>query len=205
MNPMTRTIVTVTVLSLILCGCLEFLPKYQETEWHIRTDGTVLLKEYMYDLYYTGSSTSGAIKTFISIINNLEPPILTPTPDKDDTNVIFNLRELQDKYGGLNWMQEVVAPLEKVLEAYDIETENGYYWMEFKTNEVIAETNGETITDPNETDKLIVRWPTNTTFIWYKTTTIDDDKGISFIEFWREYCAVGRDITLLTNKLSGIE
>ncbi len=205
MNQLTRTIVAVITLSTILSGCLEFLPKYQETELHIRPDGTVLLKEYKYDLYYTGSSTSSAVKTFISIINNLEPPILTPTPDKSDTNVVFILRELQDKYGGLNWLQEVIAPLETVQKAYDIDTDNGYYWMEFKTNEVIAETNGEIITDPDETDKLIVRWPTNTTYIWYKTTTIDDDEGISFIEFWREYCALGRDVGLLTNKYAQVK
>ena len=205
MNSITRTIVTATILSLILSGCLNILPKYQEMEWYIQPDGTVLIKDHLYDLYYAGSSTSSAIKTFVKFVEEMEPPILTPALSEDDTNVIIRLRELQDKYGGLNWLQEVIAPLETVQKAYDIDTDNGYYWMEFKTNEVIAETNGEIITDPDETDKLIVRWPTNTVYIWYKTTKIDDDEGISFIEFWREYCAVGRDITLLTNKLSGIE
>jgi len=202
MNSITRTIVTATILSLILSGCLNILPKYQEMEWYIQPDGTVLIKDHLYDLYYAGSSTSSAIKTFVKFVEEMEPPILTPAPSEDDTNVFIRLRELQDKYGGLNWLQEVEVPFKEIVKGFDIETADGFYWILFDTNSVTIETNGQTITHPDETKKLIVRWPTNTTYFWFKQTSKCGDEEISLVEFWREYCAVGRDITMLTNKLS---
>ena len=206
MNPLTRTIITIITLSIILSSCVGFLPKYIETQWHIRPDGTALLKQYSYDLYYSGSSTSSAFKSFVSLVEDLEPPILTPTPDKDEKDVIILLRELQDKYGGLNLLQESEAPLEKALKGFGMGVTSGYYWMVFETNIMTAETNGEVTTHPEVDEGLLVRWPTNTTYFWYKTTFIDDDEKISLVGFWREYCALGRDISLLdTNSFLKVE
>ena len=205
MKPTIRTIVTVITLSITLCGCLDILPRYTETQWYIQPDGTVLLKQYSFDFYYSGSSTSSAIKSFVSLVEDLEPPILTPTPSEDDKDMIILLRELQDKYGGLNLLQELEMPFETMRKGLDMVFTNGYYWIEFDTNKVTAETNGEITTHPEVKEGLLVRWSTNTMYIWYKTTQLDDDDSISLVEFWRQYCANGRDVSLLTNSVKRTE
>ena len=205
MNILIRTCGTVLILLLCLSGCFKIGPASWETEWYIQPGGMVLLKDCLHDLCYVGSSTNKAIKEFAKFIDEMEPPILTPTRSEDDTNTIIRLRELYDKYGSLNWRQEWETPFEDVVKGFDIEIGRGFYWIFFRTNSATVETNGQTITHPDETEKLIVRWPTNTTYFWIKHSYSYDDDTLSLVEFWREYCAVGRDITLLTNKYAYIE
>jgi len=191
----------ITALSLLLVSCI--FPKYRETEWHVRPDGSILLKQYSYDMHSPASHTNKAREAFIKLVKDMEPPILTPTPDPDNEGITINLRELQEKYGGVNIMQESLMKREKALELMAAITSNGYYWMEFDTNEVSIETNGELVRHP-ESQGIVVRWPTNMVYLWYKETTIEE-KGISLVGFWREYCAKGQDLAAFgTNEISQV-
>ena len=199
---------TTNILYTVCCVSMTFMlvscifPKYQETEWHIRPDGSVLLKHYSYDMYSPAATTNKAREDFIKLVEDMEPPVLKPTPDPDTTGVMINLRELQEKYGGLNMLQEAVLTAENAAEMLTEITSNGYYWMTFGTNEAAVETNGEIVRLPEVTKELVVRWPTNTVYLWYKETSLKQH-GISMVGFWREYIARGRDLAAFgTNNIT---
>jgi hypothetical protein len=188
----------VTGILLLLLSCI--LPVTSEVEWTIQPDGTMFVRQWSYDLYFQEVSTNKAIKKFIELVKDSEPAIISATPDPDTPGNTILVRELREKYGGLNSLLETVMNRTNALAVLSEISSNGYYWMSFDTNEFTVETNGDVYDTGMPDEKILVRWPTNMTYFWYKTTQ-KEVKGIQLVDFWREYVKTGRNIEVFESNM----
>jgi hypothetical protein len=198
---MKRHVIQGTVVAgviLLLLSCI--LPVTSEVEWTIREDGTMFVRQWSYDLYYQEASTNKAIKKFIELIKDSEPAIISATPDPENPGNTILVRELREKYGGLNSLLETVMNKTNTVKVLGEISSNGYYWMSFNTNEFSVETNGDVYDTGTPDEKILVRWPTNMTYFWYKTTQTEVN-GIQLVDFWREYVKAGRNIELFESNM----
>jgi len=198
---MKRHIIQGTVIAgtaLLLLSCI--FPVKNEVEWRIRDDGSLFMRQWSYDLYSPDTSTNKALKDFIKLVEDWEPGIISETPHPDNPGNTIIVRELQDKYGGLNSLEETVMDKTNAVELLSKIASNGYYWLPFDTNEVSVESNGDVYDTGTPDTEILVRWPTNMTYFWYKTTQ-KKIKGVQLLDFWREYINAGKDIAVFESNM----
>ena len=137
---MKRHVIHVAVIAgtaVLLLSCI-FQVK-NEVEWRIRDDGSLFIRQWSYDLYSRETSTNKALKDFIKLVKDWEPGIISEKPHPDNPGSTIIVRELQEKYGGLNSLEETVYDKTNAVEMLSEIASNGYYWMEFNTNDVSVE------------------------------------------------------------------
>jgi hypothetical protein len=195
-NIIHGAVIAGTVFLLLSC----IFPVKNEVEWRIRDDGSLFIRQWSYDLYSPEASTNKALKDFVKLVDDWEPGIISETPHPDNPGSTIIVRELQEKYGGLNSLEETVMDKTTAVEVLSKIASNGYYWMEFNTNDVSVESNGNVYDTGMTNEGIFVRWPTNMTYFWYKTTQ-KEVKGVQLVDFWHEYIKAGRNITVFQSNM----
>ena len=181
--------------SLILSSCIYY--KVEEHELVVQAEGRIFERHEKLGLMSSGGTNSESRTDFEKLIKQYEPPIITPTPDKDIQGRIILRRELIRRAGEVDSLEEAIYPDGFRTKIFREIISNGYIWLPFSTNEYYLECNGEIVESYDKgkgKDKgVIVRWPTNTTWIWYKRTlAIDHD--FSFADFYDAFLHAGRVI-----------
>ncbi len=183
------TVAFVVTAALLLPSCIQH--ETAEREWQIQADGRIFERLERLDLTSDAATTNKARKDFKELIGDIEPPITSPTPDPNIKGRIILRRELLKQAGTLNILEEAIYPEGLSTKVFSEAMSNGYLWVQFNTNDYDLECNGEMVGTCGEKGELLVRWPTNTTCIWFKRNR-RSEAGFDLSGFYEAFLDAGR-------------
>jgi hypothetical protein len=179
-----RGVLIVSVCQL-LSGCIYSTS--DEIEIRQLGDGSLFVRMVQYDLRSDADNTNNARRDFEKLIEDLEPPVTTPTHMEGDMVVLR--RELHKRYGTLNTLTEFIVSNGFASPTMSEACSNGYLWMVCSTDEYTIATNGEEC--PGDDENVIVRWPTNYTCIWIKKTIRKQEEGWMLTDMYDAFLDAG--------------
>ena len=182
-------IFSLLILTLVFSSCIQ--QDVEESEFTVQADGRIFERSVKYGLVSDCSSTNDAIKDLKKLFDHYEPPIISPTPDKAVKGRIILRRELIRRSLQLDTLEEAIYPDGFKTECFQEILSNGFLWLPVNTNDYELETNGDIAEDYDEKGVVLVKWPTNTTTLWFKKKR-SSTKGFNLLNFYDDALEVSR-------------
>jgi len=158
----------------------------EESEFTVQTDGRIFERSERRGLTSSCKSTNDVKKDFDSLIKKYEPPIISPTKDKNVPGRIILHRELIQQGGKLSTLEEAIYPAGFKTECFQELISNGFIWLPVNTNDCKVETNGDIAGDFDDKGRILIKWQTNSTTMWFKKKRLSD-KGVDLLELYNNY------------------
>jgi len=182
-------LISLLILTFVLSSCIQ--QDVEESEFTVQADGRIFERSVKFGLVSDCESTNDAIKDLKKLIDSYEPPIISPTPDKDVKGRIILRRELIRRALQLDTLEEALYPDGFNTECFQEILSNGFLWLPVNTNGYELQTNGDIVGDFDEKGNVLVRWSTNTTTIWFKKKRFSS-KGFNLLDFYDDVLEVSR-------------
>jgi len=179
----------ILILSLSLVSCIQ--QDVEESEFTVQADGRVFERSVKLGLLSDCKSTNGVIKDLKKLIDHYEPPIISPTPDKNVKGRIILQRELIRRSSQLDTLEEAIYPDGFKTECFQEILSNGFFWLPVNTNGYELETNGDIAGFSDEKGTVLIKWKTNSTTLWFKKIR-RSDKGFNLSDFYDNALEVKR-------------
>ncbi len=173
----------------VLSSCIQ--QDVEESEFTVQADGRIFERSVKFGLVSDCKSTNDAIKDLKKLIDHYEPPIISPTPDEDVKGRIILRRELIRRALQLDTLEEAVYPDGFKTKIFQEILSNGFLWLPLNTNGYELVTNGDIAEDYDEKGMVLVKWPTNTTTLWFKKKR-SSTKGFNLLNFYDDALEVNR-------------
>ncbi|MCK5851384.1 hypothetical protein KAH27_00010 [bacterium] len=182
-------LISLLILMFTLSSCIQ--QDVEESEFTVQADGRIFERSVKLGLVSDCKSTNEAIKDLKKLIDHYEPPIISPTLDKDVKGRTILRRELIRRSGQLDTLEEAIYPDGFKTERFQELLSNGFLWLPLNTNGYVLETNGDIAGDYDEKGMVLVKWPTNTTTLWFKKKR-SSTKGFNLLDFYDNALEVSR-------------
>ena len=169
---------------LLITSCIQ--QDVEESEFTVQANGRIFERSEKRGLTSSGKSTNDVQKDFNNLIKKYEPPIISPTPDKNVKGRIILKRELIQRGGRLNTIEEAIYPAGFNTECFQELLSNGFLCLPVNTNECEIETNGDISGNVDKKGTVIIKWPTNSTTLWFKKKSTSK-KGVDLLELYNNY------------------
>ena len=184
-------IFSLVILTFVLSSCIQ--QDVEESEFTVQADGRVFERSVKFGLVSDCKSTNGAIKDLNKLFDQYEPPIISPTPDKNVKGRIILQRELIRRSNQLDSLEEAIYPDGLNTECFKKILSNGFFWLPVNTNSYELETNGDIAESSDEKGTLFIKWKTNSTTLWFKKIR-RSDKGFNLSDFYDNALDVRRTL-----------
>jgi hypothetical protein len=158
----------------------------EESEFTVQAEGRIFERSERRGLTSNCKSTNDVKKDFDNLIKKYEPPIISPTQDKDVPGRIIMHRELIRRGGQLNTLEEAIYPAGFKTECFQELISKGFIWLPVNTNDCKIETNGDIAGNFDKKGTILVKWQTNSTTLWFKKKRLSD-KGEDLLELYNNY------------------
>jgi len=173
------------IAALLLTSCVE--ENVKEVEFTVQANGKIFERTVQRGLVSNGKTTNDAMNDFKHLLKKYEPPITSPTSDKDCKGKIILTRQLLLRGGQLETLEEAIYPKGFNTKCFMEIISNGYIFAPVNTNKFEIETNGELISNPDKKSEcLLIRWSTNKTTLWFKQKR-RKASGIDLTEFYEKH------------------
>ncbi len=177
-------LISLLILTFALSSCIQ--QDVEESEFTVQANGRIFERSVKFGLVSDCKSTNDAIKDLKKLIDHYEPPIVSPTPDKDVKGRLILRRELIRRSGQLDTLEEAVYPDGFKTECFQQLLSNGFLWLPVNTNGYKLDTNGDIASDYDKKGNVLVRWQTNSTTLWFKKKRYSSE-GFNLLDFYDDY------------------
>ena len=178
------SIITILFFSFSLSSCIQ--QDIEESEFTVQANGRIFERSERRGLTSSGKSTNDVQKDFNNLIKKYEPPIISPTPDKNVKGRIILKRDLILRAGQLNTIEEAIYPAGFKTECFQELLSNGFLWMPVNTNEYEIETNGDISGNIDKKGTVLIKWQTNFTTLWFKKKSTSK-RGVDLLKLYEKH------------------
>ncbi len=169
---------------LFLTSCIR--ENVEEIELTVQADGRIFERNEKRGLTSNCKSTKNVQKDFDNLIKKYEPPIISPTEDRDVPGKIILHRELIQRGGQLCTLEEAIYPAGFKTECFQELISNGFIWLPVNTNDYEIESNGNIAGEFDKKGALFIKWKTNSTTFWLKKKRLSG-KGADLLKLYNNY------------------